>query len=384
MTGSRTVKAALALGIAVALLSACSGGPKKAEVNTGAGWAPFEVVASDGHTGAPIRYLYEPGHPASKQWRICVVVPADTSSLGGSTETAISYGVSDQAIRENVSVRFFGGTTNSAQLGRLNACKSSFDAAIIEWVDPTEADMASLPVQGNDHAIVPDPQTTIVVGAPSYSYAALNSRHVVADPLAQEGVMSVQWAVGATGGLPGTVVVLPGSNKDSGGNPTAAHATAGLIAQALKQTSLKLVGTYYGADTLAVQRALVLKAMTEHAGLTYIIGTSTAAQAAGELFATMNTDRRPQAISLGLTHEVNNLIQSGGVAAAMSGSPVIQGRIALDRAVQEAAQAQLAMLTSVRIAPVPLPVDPTNVQTNPADWWISPVHFAPSTPLASP
>ena len=66
------------------------------------------------------------------------------------------------------------------------------------------------------------------------------------------------------------------------------------------------------------------------------------------------------------------LVKSGGVAAAMSGSPVIQGRIALDNAFVDAIERELLVGRYFVIAPVPLPVDATNVATFNEEWWLAP------------
>jgi protein TorT len=183
--------------------------------------------------------------------------------------------------------------------------------------------------------------------------------------------MAAQWTLGVSGGVAGTVVVLPGPATDAGGNAAPGRALANLVIKTLKDTRLKVVGVYYGADNLSAQRTLVVKAMHEHPGLTYVIGDATAAQAAGELFITMNTDRRPQAVAMALTPSIDELVKTGGIAAAMSGSPVIQGRVALDSAVADAAGRAYLEARIFFIAPVPLPVDATNVATFNEEWWLA-------------
>jgi protein TorT len=145
------------------------------------------------------------------------------------------------------------------------------------------------------------------------------------------------------------------------------------VLSTLKGSSLNVVAVYYGADSLLAQRKLLLKALASHPGLTYVLGDATAAQAAGVLFETMDTNRRPQAVAMGFSPRINELIKSGAIAAGMSGSPVVQGRIALDQAVRLAQrQGDLAAYNASWIAPVPLPVDATNVATFNEEWWLAP------------
>ena len=365
----RTSRLTVVLLCAGVVLAACSSKHVAADSATGEGWAPFPVVEGVG-VGQELTQYYSPQPRSEEQYRICAVLPALASPLlpVPSTTKAIAFGIADQARRQNVVVRTFTASTNALQAQRLKSCKANADALIVYWVDSSEAGLAGVvPTErelGNEELIV--------VGAPSGSYAATHSSRVVADPELGEAVAGAQWALGDSGGVPGTVVVLPGAATDAKGHPTNARAIASLVTSTLSTTALKVVGTYYGPNDLESQRKLVVKAMSEHPGLTYVIGTATAAQSAGWIFESMNTDRRPRAVSLGITPTVDELARSAAIAGAMSGSPVIQGRIALDQAAKAAREAPFLMLYSVNIAPVPVPIDSTNVNTSPSDWWQAP------------
>jgi protein TorT len=334
------------------------------------------------------QFSYKPAPPSDKEWNICAVLSAIDNPLVPvpSTTAAIRFGIADQAERQHVKVTFFGASTNAAQLARLTTCSKTADASIVQWADPSEAALKSLlPTKGPLGPLpsVPNQFTTTVVGAPGYSYAARHAAHVVAAPDGLQAIMAAQWTLGASGGVPGTVVVLPGPARDAAGNAAPGRALGNLVTKTLKGTGLKVVGVYYGPDSLSAQRAALVKAMTDHPGLTYVIGDATAAQAAGELFVTMNTERHPQAVAMALTPSIDELVKSGGVAAAMSGSPVIQGRVALDNAVHDAGARMLLEATMFVIAPVPLPVDATNVATFNEAWWLAPPKAAESKPTAS-
>jgi protein TorT len=363
------------IGAAVLVLAACSHGPEKAAENTGAGWAPAQVVNLAPGAQQVRQSTYTPGEVGAHEWKVCAVVPSVNPLLPTpSKSAAITYGITDQAARQHVSLKVYGGATNKAQHDRLVACEKSSDALIVEWVDATQAGFADVATPpGSASTSSPGLANLVVVGAPGYSYAATHSTNLVAEPAGQQAVMAAQWALGASGGTSGTVVVLPGPATDAAGNDTGARATTNLVLATLKGTSLKVVGVSYGPDNLTAQRALLIKAMTAHPGLTYVLGDATAAQAAGSLFEIMNTNRRPQVVAMGFGPAIEKLIRSGAIAAGMSGSPVTQGRIALDLAVVLAKRAGgLVAYGPTLIAPVPLPVDPTNVAAFPESSWLAP------------
>jgi protein TorT len=374
--GRRRLTLAATLGAVVLVLTACSHGPAHEAVNTGEGWAPFQMASLQ--AGAQVgRYAYTPRAPSTTEWKICAVLASIDNPLipVPSTTAAIRYGIADQAERQYVKVTFYGASTNEAQLARLKSCSKTSDARIVQWVDPSQAGLESL-LRDNEalgpKPTIPDQFSTTVVGAPGYSFAARHAAHVVAAPDGLQAIMAAQWTLGVSGGVAGTVVVLPGPSTDAAGHAAPGRALANLVTQTLKNTQLKVVGVYYGPDNLRVQRALLLKAMAAHQGLTYVIADATAAQAAGDLFITMSTDQRPRAVAMALTPSIDELIKSGDVSAAMSGSPVIQGRVALDSAVRDAEDRELLMATIFATAPVPLPVDATNVATFNEEWWLAP------------
>jgi periplasmic protein TorT len=373
--GRRSGLALVTLSAAALMLSACSHGPAHEAANTGEGWAPFHMASLQ--AGAQVdQFFYKPSAPSKTEWKICAVLAAIDNPLVPvpSTTAAIHYGIADQAHRQHVKVAFYGASTNEAQLARLKSCSKTSDASIVQWVDPSQAGLESLLAQAalGPKPTVPEPFTTTVVGAPGYSYAAQHAAQVVAAPDGLQAIMAAQWTLGVSGGVAGTVVVLPGPAKDEAGNPAPGRALANLVTKTLAGTRLEVVGVYYGPDNLKAQRALVVSAMAAHPGLTYVIGDATATQAAGDIFVTMNTNRRPEAVAMALTPKIHELITSGGVAAAMSGSPVIQGRIALDNAVHDAEGATYLESKVFFFAPIPLPVDATNVATFDEEWWLAP------------
>ena len=339
----RWVGTVVVVAVAALVATACAVPPVKPKDTTGAGWAPFPVVEP---RNATTQQQYEPSGVAKRAWKICVVLPTLGSPLlpVPSSVAAVEYGIRDQAQRQGVDVTFFTATTNTAQEALLVRCSKSSDAAIVDYADVNRAGFATpvSPVRSSFPVVVAD--------APAGSFAAGRSRYVVGPSESLQAVSAVHWAIGARGGLPGTVVLLPGPAADAAGHPTTARAVAEAVHATMKSGPLTLVGTYYGADTLAAQHALVLKAMQQHPGLTYIIGTRTAALAAGTVLSAMNTNKRPLAVSIDLTPAVDLQIGASAIAAAMSSSPVIIGRIALDQAVMQAADELLSWSLHLELA----------------------------------
>lgn len=362
---------AVAACAAALMLAGCSSHkPETSERPTGSGWAPFPVISVRPTSLSQHPKDYSPAPASRRDWRICAVLPGAASPLLPipSTSQAISYGLRDQAQRQHVSITVVTAANDADQVKRLTACSSRADALVVYWADPTRAALGPvLPTRAQLHNV-----PLVVVGAPTGSYAASQAQELVAEPFLESAVAAAQWALGSRGGVPGTVVVLPGPRVDGSGAVTQAVATAGVISKALQGTSLKVAGIYYAADTVSAQRAATLRAMSDHPGLTYVIGTTTAAQAAGSIFEAMNTSQRPAAVSIGITPKVDDLITTAGVAAAISGSPVIQGRIALDYAISAAAAATYLTLVVGAIAPAPIAIDSTNVATSPKSWWQAP------------
>jgi hypothetical protein len=371
ITRSRLRLAAL-LGAVLCVATACGGHPETGPVNTGTGWSPFQVSVTNSKVPTATQLVeYQPMSPTANELTVCAVLPElPVGPPRPSAVAAYDFGITAQAARQHARTRVSYATTDARQLSQALACKKSADVVIIDFVDPSLAGFTAAQL---DLLRTLKP---IVLAAPTNSVAGKAAQNLVTSDAATQMVTAAQWSLGDAGGLPSTAVLLPGPGEVTNADGTVSpdHSVEVAAHNTLDGTSLKIVGTYYGADNPLAQHDLVMRAMTQHPGLTYIIGTTTAATAAGNILITMNTNRRPQAVSLGITPTVDQLLRQGGIVAAMSASEVVQGRIALDRAVRQAlgasAAGTLPPFADIWVSPVP--IDGTNLDSSPHDWWRAP------------
>ena len=287
-------------------------------------WYPFQVEqhipAFD--MNSPVKdVMYTPLNKASKKWNICVSFP----HMKDAYWLAVDYGVSQEAKDLGVAMHLVeaGGYTNlSKQISQIEDCASNGAQAVV--IGAISYDGLNGTVKHlHDKGI---PVIDLVNG--------MSSKDISAKSLVSFETMGYKAGeyiakMHPKGSAQANVAWFPGP-------PGAGWVEAGNkgFNNAVKDSALKVVATKYGDTGKEVQLKLVEDTLQANPNIKYIVGTSPTTEAAVQLLRERNVSDKIKVASYYFTPGVYQNIKAGRVMAAPTNSAVIQGRIAIDQAVQ--------------------------------------------------
>ena len=102
---------------------------------------------------------------------------------------------------------------------------------------------------------------------------------------------------------------------------------------AIENSGIEIVVTKWGDTGKEIQRTLVQEALESHPDIDYIIGNALSAEAAISTLRRDGLDTRIGVVSTYMTPAVYRGIRRGRILAAPTDSPVLQGRISINQAV---------------------------------------------------
>lgn len=283
-------------------------------------WAPFPVQASQTSQPSTDPIPYYPLSKAERPWTVCVSLP----HLKDSVWVAVNYGIADEARRLKVRMRLFeaGGYENQAmQRQQIERCIADGAEALI---------VGSISLSGLGDLVSrlhakQIPVIDIINGMDS----PLVASHVAIPPLAMGEAVGRYMLAYIGKNKAAKVALFPGP-RDAG---WAIDNEKGLRA-ALKGSALTIVTTRYGDTGLATQRALLQDVLAQHPDIDYIVGTAVTVEAAIPLLRERGLSQRIGLFADYFTEGTYSALRNEQMLAAVSDSPVVLGRIALDQAIR--------------------------------------------------
>lgn len=258
-----------------------------------------------------------------RAWTLCVVVP----HLKDAYWLAVNYGMIDEARRLGVRMQVLeaGGYPNlERQRSLLKACAEAadVDAVILGTVsfdglsDLVRETSLRKPVLATVNDIA-DAGLAAKVGVSWYDMGRQIGEYLVRLPRAGRARVPIAW--------------FPGP-RDAGWVPFVDKG----FRDAIRDSPITIVSTGWGDTDKTVQRDLVQDALDAHPEVRYLVGNAMMADAAvGVLRERQPEGRRGEigVLSTYFTPGVYRGIVRGKILAAPTDSPVLQGRLSVDQAV---------------------------------------------------
>lgn len=291
--------------------------PALACAQPGADWWP--VTVEDLSAGQARQLEYTPQEHAARPWKICALFPhmKDTIWL------AVDYGIVEEAKRQGVGVTVYqaGGYENlPKQLSQFDDCMASdFDALIVGAISEAglarkfrEAQRAGKPV--------------IAVLNP------VDKAPTAAKVFADNTIMGEQtgrYLADSLGDAQARIVALPGP----AGSGWAEQFATGFKRVVDASPKLELLDEKYGDTGVAVQLRLVQNALQAYPDLNVLWGSATMVEAAiGAIREAGRADVK--LLSAYENQAMLDALNKGEIAGFATQYPVLQGRLAVDLAVQ--------------------------------------------------
>lgn len=285
--------------------------------------AATEVVRWDppfAHDEHATTILYPEALPARRHWSLCIVFPhmKDTYWLG------VNYGMVEEARRLGVEMRFLeasGYTHLQRQREQIQECAATdgIDALILGTIsfdglsDLVRETSRRMPVLATINDIAND-GISAKVGVSWYDMGRLIGDYLVARDPAKGPPIPIAW--------------FPGPH-DAGWVP---FVDRGFRA-AIRNSRITIAAVEWGDTDKAVQRNLVQSTLDNHPKVRYLVGNALMAEAAISVLRERGLQNKTAIISTYFTPGVYRGILRGRILAAPSDSPVLQGKLSIDQAV---------------------------------------------------
>jgi periplasmic protein TorT len=306
--------AILAVGV-VCLQPATSAG-------AGDSWFPLTVEVTNGGPDSPsLPARYEPLSEAREKWSLCVAMPQVT----GSFWRAIDYGLIDEARRLGVRMQIYeAGRYTGEQVQRkqiLDCIKAGGRAVILSAVVrdslgnlvATLADK-NVPVVTLVGDVVSDRVPARLTSSFWHNGQALG-RYLAKRHKDSPRPVRVAW-------LPGPKHAAWSEDGDRG------------FRAAIDGSNIELAAVLYGDTNREVQEHLVDEVLRNHDDLDYVAGNAAAAEIATMLLRKRKRTARTKIVAYYFGLGVYRGILRGRIAAAATHAPVIEARIAVNRAIR--------------------------------------------------
>lgn len=301
---------AMALMVSLSLVLPCRAEIWKLEARS----VPFD----DASPAVAIDYV--PLDHAERPWRFCVLYP----HLKDAYWLSANYGMVEEARKLGVAFDVFeaGGYPNLArQIEQLKGCASDeFDAVILgavsyDGLTPVVEEIARRkPVIAavND---IDDRGITAKASVPWTEMGAAAGRFLAERHPAGSPEVTIAWFPGPRGA--GWVDFVEAGFRD-----------------AIRDSSGRIVQTFFGDTGLEQQVLLVEDAIDEWPDVDYLVGSGPMAEAAVSILRASKEADDIKVVSTYLSHAVYRGVTRGRILAAPTDSPVVQGRLAIEMAVR--------------------------------------------------
>ncbi len=274
-------------------------------------WFPVDVQA-DGKL-----QQYQPLSKVSKVWRLCALLPHGKDHYWW----GVSWGLAEEAKRQGVQLGIYeaGGYENlPRQRQQLQDCVGNKADALIIGAISSEG-LNDLILQLKNTGI---PVIDLINGIKS---PAISARSSVS--FADMATKSLQYLLKHSSQQNASVAWFPGPAQAA----WVQDAEQGLK-QELGKSQMKLLHGGYGATDNFSQATLV-RQLFSHAQPDYVLANAVAAGVA-QNFISAERLTKTEVMAYYANPEVVRLLQSGGLLAAATDSPVIQARISIDLALR--------------------------------------------------
>ncbi|WP_159107241.1 TMAO reductase system periplasmic protein TorT [Azospirillum sp. B4] len=281
-------------------------------------WPPATVV-SDGRT-AP----YVPLVRAARAWRICALLPGTQDKFWW----GVSWGLVREAERQGVVIGVYqaGGYDKlDVQKAQLDACRAmKADAYILAAITTDGLDGQAAAIADGGQPLI---DLINGMGSPYVTGHILgnfqeNARY------GADYILEHRAAWEKAAGRPLKVGWLPGPK----GTEWADAMEVGALA-ILRRAGVDVIHGGYGATALTTQMDLVRDLFDRAPDLDVVFGNAVAIQAAASYLRSRH-GRGTHLVATYATDGMADLIRSGMVDLAVSDSPILQARIAVDLAVR--------------------------------------------------
>ena len=305
--------------IILGLWSASSFGEKQ--------WYPFPVYAWDEpfvRDSSRTEVDYIPLPKAEKKWKICVSFPHIKDSFW----LAVDYGVAKEAERLGVEMDLYeaGGYDNlDVQKQQIWECVAKQpDGVVIAAIttDGLNDVVTRLKAQGLPVIDLVNGMTSKDITAKS-SYSHKDMGYMLGKYIAASRAREHPHRNADVAWLPGP--------KGSG---WVDYSTEGFLLAAKESGDINILTTLYGDAGKKVQTGLVRQVLDSGTELDFIAGTAVTAEVAISLLRKHRSNRQTKLITQYFNPGVYAGIRRGKIAAGVSLSSVIQGRIAIDQIVR--------------------------------------------------
>ncbi len=282
-------------------------------------WVDRWTPAFD-YTGQPEKIPYTVAQPATRQWLLCIVYP----HLKDAYWMGVNYGMLKEAKRLGVEFRLFeagGYPYIEQQRDLVSECSNmpAVNALILGTVsfhglsNQLRELSEKIPVLATVNDIA-DIGITAKVGVSWYEMGRL-----VGEYLAQKHPV---------GSEPVPIAWFPGP-EGAGWVPFVDRG----FRQAIADSALQVATIGWGDTGKAIQRNLVQKALNAHPEVRYLVGNALMAEAAISILRERKLLDGIKIVSTYFTPGVYRGIVRGRILAAPTDSPVLQGRLSINQAV---------------------------------------------------
>lgn len=305
-------------------------------------WWPFKV--NDLDSGKPVAVDYTPPMKAAKPWKICVLFPHMKDTFW----VAVDYGIAEEAQRLGVDMTLYqaGGYENlSTQLSQFDDCMAgNYDAIVVGPI--SEAGLARKFRQGMKAGKV------IIVTANPAPKSEVTSKMYV--DFGAMGEKTGAFVAEAMAGKKGVVGAFPGP----AGSGWAEGFLGGFKQGLAGHDNLQLVTTQFGDSGVSVQLGLIQNALQAYPNMNVIWGTAPTAEAA--IGAVSEAKRGDTVIVSSYENQAMlDALKAGKIKGFATQYPVIEGRMAIDSAV-EALEGKKVMKF---VQPIPRMVDMADISS---------------------
>lgn len=253
---------------------------------------------------------------ARKPWRLCAIVPV----LDTSYWFSINYGLSKQARELGISLKVFqiGAFAGvDKQRAYLDLCRKSSEGIILGGVyDQSEkGKVFNVPV-----IAVGYPVKSVLINANVIPQAS-ESGKLLADYLNRQTEHKAVEKL--------KVGLFPGPENSL----FAQQYQQGFLAQYQKE-KITLLGTHYTRHEYEEVQQALSRFLNQNLDLDVLVTSGYVAEIASDLLKRMSLEDEVVLLSLNLTAQVYREMKRGTVSGAITSSPVLQGKLAIDIAVK--------------------------------------------------
>ncbi len=299
--------------------------------------------------------------------KICAVYP----HLKDSYWLSINFGMTEQAKQRSIELKVLeaGGYGNTdEQLRQIEQCIHwQASAILVGSVNFEQLNQKLIQVNQKTpiFALVNEISTQNITGRTGVSWYQMSYK--LGEYLVKYHNMQSHQKTAQLAWFPGP--------KTGGGS---SQSTAGLQA-ALADSNIEIVTIQYGLNEKIIQFSLLKNTLEKYSNIDYLAGNAVMAEMAISEVAQLSKEQRPKILSHYLSHGVYRGIKRKKILMANSDQMVLQGRMAINQAVDYLQTGAL----NVEQAPEIISIDQNTINKFNAEHSLSPSHFKPTYEVGS-